>query len=235
MARQPKRKHRTMMRSGPEFQPTPPTTTSKRSLSRRIMSRALRETKHLFGLCSNLRGEDRRVLERVVFPYFLDSAAYRFVLWVGCEWYTRGYNRLFEFRKDYWTLDIDPGSRRHGARRHIVDGLQNLQHHFVPGALDLVLCNGVFGWGLDSRSEVDCALGACHACLRESGVLMIGWDDIPERRPFPLSECVALRAYVPFVFPPLGTAEFLTDTPYRHTYSFFAKPGGSTSSARGPG
>ena len=30
-------------------------------------------------------------------------------------------------------------------------------------------------------------------------------------------------------------AAFLTDTPYRCTYSFFAKPGASTSRARGPG
>jgi hypothetical protein len=48
MARQPRREHRTMMRSGPEFQPNPPTTTSRRSLSARILSRAPGETKHSF-------------------------------------------------------------------------------------------------------------------------------------------------------------------------------------------
>jgi SAM-dependent methyltransferase len=204
-------------------------------IARRLLHFALAELKRLFGIDSYLDNEDRRVLERVIFPYFLGNESYRTVLFVGCSWCTRGYNKRFEPIKDYWTIDPWDLKKRYGAKRHIVDELQNLGRHFAAGSLDLILCNGVFGCGLNDRAEVERAFGACFDALREGGVLLVGWADIDTERPFPLSECAALRAYVPFVFPPLGTAEFLTDTPYRDTYSFFAKPGASTSRARGPG
>ena len=192
------------------------------NLPARIFFRIARDIKGMFGVESYLRNEDRRVLEQIIFPYFLRGDAYRDVLFVGCHWYTRGYNKRFE-KKNYWTIEIDPSRGKYGAKQHIVDGLQNLSMHFKPGALDLILCNGVFGWGLDARADVEKAFEAGSDCLRDGGVLVIGWDDIEERRPFHLAECQSLRALRPFVFPPLGTAEYMTDTPYRHTYTFYIK------------
>lgn len=195
----------------------------RRTLAVRIVRRAIRDIKSLFGVESYLEGEDRRVLENVIFPYFLRERSYGSVLFVGCEWYTRGYNAQFEACKNFCTLDVDPAARKHGARRHITDDLQNLRRYFSPGAIDLILCNGVFGWGLDAKPDVECAFASCIECLAENGVLIVGWDDIPERRPFPLRECASLNALQPFPFPPLGTSEYLTATAYRHTLTFFVK------------
>jgi SAM-dependent methyltransferase len=117
-----------------------------------------------------------------------------------------------------------PSRKRYGAAHHIVDGLQNLDRHFAPNSLDLILCNGVFGWGLDERADVERAFAVCAQCLSAGGVLVIGWDDIDERRPFPLHECKSLRLLAPYAFPPLGVREYLTSTPYRHTFSFYVKP-----------
>jgi len=88
----------------------------------------------------------------------------------------------------------------------------------------LILCNGVFGWGLDEKCDVEQAFQACFECLRGGGVLVIGWDDIEERRPFPLEQCVSLRQFEPFVFPAFGVARYVTQTPYRHTFDFYRKP-----------
>jgi hypothetical protein len=184
----------------------------------------VRDLKRVFGVESYLRTEDRRVLEEVIFPYFLKEEKYRDILFVGCHWYTRGYNERFEERKNYWTIDVNRSRKKYGAKQHIVDGVQNIGKHFPPASLDLVLCNGVFGWGLDTRPEVEQALGACHDCLRAGGVLVIGWDDIEERRPFAVEECDSLRRFRRFPFPPLGTDRYVTDTAYRHTYNFYAKP-----------
>ncbi len=184
---------------------------------------AVRSLKRKIGIPSYLRTEDRRVLEQVIFPYFLHADEYRNVLFVGVHWFTQGYNRTFESRKSFTTIDILPDLAPFGGKRHIVDGLQNIGAHFPPGALDLILCNGIFGWGLNERADVEQGFAACHRTLRTGGVLVVGWNDIPERRPFPIEECKSLSQFKPFVFPPLGASRYLTDTAYRHIFDFHVK------------
>ncbi len=193
------------------------------SFGARIVGRLVRDVKSVFGVESYLRNEDRHVLEQVIFPYFLCRKQYQNVLFVGCHWYTKGYNGYFEGRKNYWTIDIDPRKIKYGARQHVVDGMQNLTRHFHAGTLDLILCNGVFGWGLDAREDVENGFQASFDCLREDGALVVGWDDVDERRPFPLEECISLRRFAPMHFAPLATARYVTDTSYRHTFDFYEK------------
>jgi SAM-dependent methyltransferase len=195
------------------------------SLAKRIVNRSIFELKLLFGVDWFNGSEDRRVLERIIIPYFLDESDFCNILFVGCHWYTKGYNRWFEQKKkNYLTIEIDPSHRRYGAKQHIVDGLQNIAKHCKPGSLDLIICNGVFGWGLDDRRDIETAFEGCFDSLRDGGALVIGWDDVEQHRPFRLEECQSLRQFQPFVFPPLASANFVTDTSYRHTYSFFTKP-----------
>jgi hypothetical protein len=167
--------------------------------------------------------EDRRLLERVIFPFFIQNPSYKSILFVGCAWYTQRYNRSFEAEKRFITIDPDPDKRNYGAKEHIVDKLENLARHFRPGALDLIICNGVFGWGLNAKADVEQAFDACFGSLREGGMLLLGWNDIEERRPFGLCDCKSLQRFVPVDFPPLQTAVYVTSTPYRHTYNFYEK------------
>lgn len=182
------------------------------------------EVKFAFGVDSFLNTEDRRVLEQIIFPYFLGDGHYRDVLFVGCSWCTRGYNRIFERSKTYWTMDIAPWKKRYGAKRHIVDGIQNLDRYFAPGSLDLIFCNGVYGVGLDERNEIEAAFSACVNSLRPNGILVLGWNNTERLNPCPPATWECLRSLRRFVFPPLQTAEFETATPDRHTYSFYRRP-----------
>lgn len=189
---------------------------------RRIARLVLAESKGVFGVHSYLKNEDRRVLEDVIFPYFVDDGTCNEVLFVGCSWCTKGYSKRFD-KKKYWTIDKWPWKKRYGAKQHIIDELQNLRRHFKLGTLDLIICNSVFGWGLDARADVEQAFRACLDCLHKDGVLVVGWDDIDNQRPFALEECQSLRAFKPFIFPPLGAAKYVTATPYHHTYTFYIK------------
>jgi len=195
-----------------------------RETGRRIWRLLSAEFKHLVGIDSYLASEDRRVLEEVIFPYFLHDDLYKNVLFVGCSWCTRGYRRRFELRKNYSTIDSSPWKRRYGAKRHIVAPLQDLGRHFQPGTLDLIICNGVYGWGLNKRREIEAAFTECRESLREDGILIIGWDDCESLNPCPLSTWECLRTFRPFEFPPLQTSEFVTATSHRHTYSFYRRP-----------
>lgn len=169
-----------------------------------------------------LHTDDRRVLEGVVLPYFAARPDVARVLFVGCDWYTRGCERLFAGR-EYWTIDKDERQRIFGARRHVTDRLAELGRYFEGGSLDLMICNGVVGWGLDDREEAQRSFAACHTALRTGGVLVLGWNDVPRRLPFPVEATVEEAGFRAHVFPPLGSARHLTQSPNRHTYSFYVK------------
>jgi SAM-dependent methyltransferase len=174
------------------------------------------------GLVPYQRSHDRYILEDVIFPYFLCRSDYHHILFVGTDWYTCRYHHLFK-EKYYVTLDIDPASQKYGSPQcHVIDSMANLAAHFSTGELDLVICNGVFGWGLNDKNAVESAFRASHTCLRKGGILVFGWNDIPERLPFPTEEIGSLRLFKKLPFPPLETARFLTDN-LRHTFDFYIK------------
>jgi SAM-dependent methyltransferase len=166
--------------------------------------------------------EDRSILECVIIPYYQLSRTHQTIVFVGTDWYTQGYTRMFS-RKTYTTIDPDPGRARYGAEQHIVDAVGNLDQYVAPGSLDVIVLNGVIGWGLNSPDEAEAAFATCHRCLRRGGHFLIGWNDLPEHRPFRLETIASLRKFQPLVFQPLDTTEHLIDNEWRHTFSFFYK------------
>lgn len=165
---------------------------------------------------------DRVVLEGKILPWIAEQPQLKRVLFVGCEWYTRGYRRLFN-EAGYWTIEIDPSKRRYGAKQHIVDSLANVGSHFAEGELDAIVCNGVFGWGLNDKDEVEKAFEGCRTRLREGGHFVLGWNDVPAHLPFPLEESEALGKFQAATFPPLGKSVYPTDSDLRHTFNFYRK------------
>ena len=186
------------------------------------MQKALRRLRQALGLRRRIAREDRRVLEDVVFPHLSARADVRRVLFVGCAWYTAEYERVFD--GEYWTIDVDPDMRAWGARRHIVDSVARLDRHVGPAAFDLIVLNGVLGWGLNDRSAIETAFAQCWRALRAGGMLVVGWNDVPAHRPVALEEIQSLARFAPWVFPPLGVAHYLTGTRNRHTFDFYRKP-----------
>ena len=166
--------------------------------------------------------EDRRVLRSTIFPHFAQSTKYKNILFVGCKWYTFSYNIIFR-NKNYWTLEKNPQRRKYGAENHICASMEEIHQHFKENSLDLIVCNGVFGWGLDSTSSVEKAFSNSYESLRVGGILIIGWNDIPKRRPFPLDECLALRSFNSYIFPPLDESVYKTNTQNKHQYNFYIK------------
>lgn len=163
---------------------------------------------------------DRKILRRAIFPYIVEYREFRDILWVGCSWYTAPYAKLFRDRS-FWTLDFDPLKARYGSARHLVDGMENLRRHFGVEILDLVLCNRVAGWGVNSHGQLEQAFGGCFESLRPGGVLMIGWNDLPHARPDPFVELTSLARFEPYVFPPLNTHELRTRSVSRHVFTFY--------------
>jgi SAM-dependent methyltransferase len=168
---------------------------------------------------------DRRVLERTILPEYGRRGSCRRILFVGIRPYTRGYGRHFRGR-EYVTIDPDPRMRFFGSSRHVIDRIENLSAHFSPDYFDLIVLNGVIGWGVDSPPSVERALDECFNALDAGGEFVIGLNE--ERAETPdLSQSVALTRFEPIIFPPLGAQRSMTPTPFAeksHTFLFFRKP-----------
>jgi hypothetical protein len=193
-----------------------------RALVAEYVARPLRYVVAFAGKDLYLRTADREILEARVLPWLATQPDIKKVIFVGCDWYTRGYRKFFT-SDGYWTIDIDPAKRRWGARQHVVDSITNLQTHFPREGIDAIVCNGVIGWGLNEPEEIYQALDACYACLRAGGHLVLGWNDLAERSPVPVEASALGRGFSAVSFPPLEAHRVTTAPPWRHTFAFFRK------------
>src|SRR5687768_12682133 len=130
------------------------------------------------------RQSDRRYLREVILPSVASAGRSR-VLFVGVRGYTKSYGAIFERAgMEFWTCDIDPVASLYGAPdRHVTDDARRLDSAFAPLSFDVVMLNGLFGWGVDLPDDMDRVLEAAAAVLCPGGLLMIGWND--ERSPDP--------------------------------------------------
>jgi hypothetical protein len=195
--------------------------------STRILAELLVRLRPSSRFAFTLETTDRRVIEDVILPHISREAEYHKILFVGVRLYTRHYEREYFSDKDFWTIDVDPRAARYGARRHIVDSVTAIGAHFDEGALDAIFCNGILGRGLHEEGEMEQAtFRACHACLRQGGIFVLGWDDAPER-PFSAAEHPRLSGFASWECSPLSTARLVIEPDYhyplRHVFDFYRK------------
>jgi SAM-dependent methyltransferase len=175
------------------------------------------------GMPTPLNTTDRIVMERDIFPEYARDPAIKRMLFVGCGTYTSHYQQQFFPHKDFWTIEPDPAAAKFGAQQHVIAPLEELDRHFPPAHFDLIICNGVYGWGLDRHEQLEAGFAQCHSRLRDDGHLFFGWDDIPQRAPVDLDTVSSRNLFRKYTFPPLQAWRYVTDTLYRHTFDFYRK------------
>jgi SAM-dependent methyltransferase len=123
-----------------------------------------------------MRSRDRVVLRRSIVPAF--AAARGKILWIGCRRYTAAYPEMLERQgATCWTVDIDPEAAIWGRRgRHLVADACALPYSPDEVVFDSVLCNGVFGFGVDAPVAQKACLASIARILRPGGVLLLGWN-----------------------------------------------------------
>ena len=163
-------------------------------------------------------------LEGTILPYYQLSPAHRRIVFVGNDWYTQGYVRLFR-HKTYITIDPNPERACYGnPANNYVDVAENIVRHVEPGSIDVIFLNGIIGWGLNELAAAERTFAAFATTLRPGGDLLIGWNDLPEHKPFALDDIKSLREnFRRTVFQPVGVAEHMVPNEWRHTFSFFQR------------
>lgn len=141
------------------------------------------------------RSPARMLLVDQVLPAYAACAGR--ILWVGCRRYTRNYGSLLQRDgAECWTTDIEPAHAQWGQPgRHFTWDLTAIDTLLAPNSFDTVLCNGVFGFGIDTRAAQLAALRAMAAILKPGGRLLLGWNT--DRVEDPLTLDFVSSAFVP--------------------------------------
>lgn len=194
-------------------------------LARLLFDQAFRSRviRYSLGLPTPLDTEDRHVLENIIFKHYLALPDVRTILFVGVDWYTKHYEKTYFENKRLWTIDVSPSARKYGARNHLVCALEDAEEYFSKASFDLIICNGVYGFGLNTKAACERGFGACYNLLRERGYFVLGWNDIPQQQRAPLETIDNFAKFTPCEFPPLRTHRYLTSTPLHHIYEFYEK------------
>jgi hypothetical protein len=170
-----------------------------------------------------LPGDARRILERVIFPAVYSDPTVNAILFVGVAHYTSWYPALFRTRPrlSFETIDPDPDAARWGApRRHRIGRLESFAHeNGSRNAYDLVIANGLFGFGTDSDEAAAAVIDACHVILKPSGRLLVGYSTPGTFDP----DLVPVDRFQPALIPGLGAERYLTNNENRHSFACFAK------------
>ncbi len=169
-----------------------------------------------------LKSIDRELLDKEILPWFANQEDVRKVLFVGCEYYTMHYPGIFP-DSEFWTIEPDPAKSKFGSKNHIVGFLQDLESYANRESFDLIIFNGVYGWGLNNEADIEKSFIACHNCLRKDGILIFGWNNIKERTPVPLQNIEALKLFKPFIMPGFGSWRIETYSYNLHVFDLYRK------------
>ena len=168
---------------------------------------------------------DRRLLEDEILPALAADATNRNILSVGVAWYTKSYAAAFRGRR-FATIDLDAERAAFGSSEHVVGDLCDLERHFsATQPFDVILMNGVIGYGLDAPDNVDRALRACAACLRQNGILVIGINEEKPTNVDPFSVS-ARELFEPHAFGAWPSGRVTVEVPFRertHTFLFWRR------------
>lgn len=170
--------------------------------------------------------EDRKILEHCILKHYQGRAEIGRILFVGVASYVRHYAQMFP-QQLFITLDRSAPRARYGGPHHVVDDLANLGIYFMPNYFDLVVMNGVIGWGLNDLHALNEALRVVHRHLRTGGELVLSTD---ENKPChgQLDEVEILRQeFMPLKLPPFAASYAVARVPWQalqdHVFHFYKK------------
>lgn len=195
------------------------------SLAGRIVDAVRIELYHRAWKLGLWKPRDRELLEDVVLPHYAADDATSSVVFVGVRRYNVPAHALFRGKRRYATFDPDPAMAPFGAPEHYEEGIERIGAHFDEGSVDLIVMNGVLGFGLDDVGAANEALAACRRVLRVGGHLVLGVN--PEKPSCPPLDALGVLSadFAPTSIAPLGQPVITVTTPFRektHQVRFYA-------------
>lgn len=167
---------------------------------------------------------DRKLLERVFLPNLASDPSVRRILFVGTANYCN-YGNVFR-GSEYVTIDPSQAGAQGGGQKHIMDRLANLGSYYPKEYFDLIILNGVLGWGLDDPDDIETSMWTCFTHLHSGGRLLIGLNETGGPKPVCLCSIDALKAFSPYNLPTMSVSRLDFDHPFDRdfTYAMYQRP-----------
>ncbi|SSW62958.1 hypothetical protein [Achromobacter agilis] len=179
------------------------------------------------GMDFRLRAANRQFLEESVFGYINRMAAEARcpvkTLFVGIDKHNWHYPRLLN--TEFHSLDIEARKAVYGQPgRHWTGSAIRMAEYYGGNVFDVVVANGLLGFGIDEAGGCRQLLENCEAVLKPGGLLVLGYNDRADRAPYPVLP-MALGLFDAFTPPIPSVAGPLhrIDDPFQHAFLFLLK------------
>lgn len=145
------------------------------------------------------------------------------LLFLGMDRYNWHYPRLLH-AVEFHSIDIRPERAKYGPPgRHVVGDVMDMAGHYGEEAFDIVIANGLLGFGVNTRHAMKMLLAQCHGVLKPGGLLVLGFNARADIVPFPVT--LDEEMFDEFAPPIEGVREsrHMVDDAYKHLYVFAGK------------
>ena len=174
-----------------------------------------------------LETPSRAFMENEIFSYvnrLVRAANQRHrLLFLGMDRYNWHYPRLLH-AVDFHSIDIRPERAKYGPPgRHIVGDVMDMARHYGEETFDIVVANGLLGFGVNTPHALQILLAQCHRVLKPGGLFVLGFNARADIVPFPVT--LDEDMFDEFAPPIEGVREsrHMVDDAYKHLYVFAGK------------
>ncbi len=179
------------------------------------------------GIDFRLRVPSRMFMEQEIFDYVNQlyergaAAPAARCLFIGLDKHNWHYDRLLDL--DFYSIDVNPRNAAYGPPgRHVVGSATELSSYYPPNSFDVVIANGLIGFGLDTEEAFDQLMFECHRVLTGDGLLVVGYNDKPERLDFKVEQAAGFQVFKTFEpgIAGMSGASHAVEDSFKHRYVF---------------
>jgi hypothetical protein len=154
------------------------------------------------GLEFPLKSENRLFLENQIFDLlntrFKQQSVRACCLFLGTDKRSWHYPKCLD--AELLTLDIEPKKAIYGNRgHHTIGSAGELLQHYAPRSFDAIIANGLIGFGMNQPQDCEALLAGAHAVLKDSGLLVLGYNDGAEFVNFKVRDSKNYKLFEEFV------------------------------------
>lgn len=190
---------------------------------KRGIFRASPELAASLGIDFRLRAPSRAFMEQEIFGYLnrrFDGVPAQ-CLFIGLDRHNWHYNRLLSL--DFHSIDLNPRNAVYGqSGKHVVGSATELSAYYAPASFDVVIANGLIGFGLNTEEAFNQLMQQCRRVLTDDGLLVLGYNDRPDLLKFHLEQAEGFGMFEtiePDIAVMTGARHMVIDE-FRHSYVF---------------
>ncbi|MGB3433224.1 class I SAM-dependent methyltransferase [Achromobacter sp.] len=194
---------------------------------KRVVFRVSPALLRALGADFRLRVPSRMFMEQEVFGYVNEhfrrgaAAPVARCLFIGLDKHNWHYPRLLDL--DFYSIDLNPRNAVYGQpNRHVAGSATELSSYYPPHSFDVVFANGLIGFGLDTEEAFNQLMFECHRVLTSDGMLVLGYNDKPDRLSFKVEQArgfQVFKTFEPGIAGMTGARHVVADG-FQHCYVF---------------